>query len=115
MIGQNKLRLCSEIGLAEVKELNSVLSVKSQERLEVYTTRPDTIMGITYVAVASQHPIATKAAETNPDIAAFIKDCAQMSVIEDLAQVIKERNSEPVNMLSIHSPVKKFHLIANLY
>ena len=63
----------------------------TQERLEVYTTRPDTIMGITYVAVAAQHPIATKAAETNPDIAAFIKDCAQMSVIEaDLAQAQKK-------------------------
>ena len=63
----------------------------TQERLEVYTTRPDTIMGITYVAVAAQHPIATKAAETNPDIAAFIKDCAQMSVIEaDLAQAPKK-------------------------
>jgi leucyl-tRNA synthetase len=61
------------------------------ERLEVYTTRPDTIMGITYVAVAAQHPIATKAAETNPDIAAFIQDCAQMSVIEaDLAQAPKK-------------------------
>ena len=48
------------------------------ERLEVYTTRPDTIMGITYVAVAAQHPIATKAAETNPDIAAFIQDCANV-------------------------------------
>ena len=63
----------------------------TQERLKVYTTRPDTIMGITYVAVAAQHPIATKAAETNPDIAAFIKDCAQMSVIEaDLAQAQKK-------------------------
>jgi len=63
----------------------------TQERLEVYTTRPDTIMGITYVAVAAQHPIATKAAETNPDIAAFIRDCAQMSVIEaDLAKAPKK-------------------------
>ena len=63
----------------------------TQERLEVYTTRPDTIMGITYVAVAAQHPIATKAAETNPDIAAFVWDCAQMSVIEaDLAQASKK-------------------------
>ena len=49
-------------------------------------------MGITYVAVAAQHPIATKTAkEINPDIAAFIKDCAQMSVIEaDLAQAQKK-------------------------
>ena len=63
----------------------------TQDRLEVYTTRPDTIMGITYVAVAAQHPIAMKAAETNPDIDAFIQDCAQMSVIEaDLAQAPKK-------------------------
>ena len=63
----------------------------TQERLEVYTTRPDTIMGITYVAVAAQHPIAMKAAETNPDIDAFIQDCTQMSVIEaDLAQAPKK-------------------------
>ncbi len=63
----------------------------TQDRLEVYTTRPDTIMGITYVAVAAQHPIAMKAAETDPDIDAFIQDCAQMSVIEaDLAQAPKK-------------------------
>ena len=63
----------------------------TQDRLEVYTTRPDTIMGITYVAVAAQHPIAMKAAETNPDIDAFIQDCAQMSVVEaDLAQAPKK-------------------------
>lgn len=63
----------------------------SDERLEVYTTRPDTIMGITYVAVAAQHPIAKKAAESNPDIAAFIEECTHMSVAEaDLAQAPKK-------------------------
>ena len=59
-------------------------------RLEVYTTRPDTIMGITYVAVAAQHPIALEAAESNPEIAAFIESCSQMSVAEaDLATAEK--------------------------
>ena len=62
----------------------------SEERLEVYTTRPDTIMGITYVAVAAQHPIATQAASTNSEIQAFIEECARMSVTEaDLAQAPK--------------------------
>ena len=62
----------------------------SEERLEVYTTRPDTIMGITYVAVAAQHPIATQAASTNSEIQAFIEECARMSVAEaDLAQAPK--------------------------
>ena len=62
----------------------------SEERLEVYTTRPDTIMGITYVAVAAQHPIATQAAASNSEIQAFIEGCAHMSVAEaDLAQAPK--------------------------
>ena len=62
----------------------------SDERLEVYTTRPDTIMGITYVAVAAQHPIALTAAESNPAIAQFIEDCTQMSVAEaDMATAEK--------------------------
>ena len=60
-------------------------------RLEVYTTRPDTIMGITYVAVAAQHPIALEAAESNPEIAAFIESCSHMSVAEaDLATAEKQ-------------------------
>lgn len=63
----------------------------STERLEVYTTRPDTIMGITYVAVAAQHPIAQQAAAANPDVAAFIEECTSMSVAEaDLAQAPKK-------------------------
>ena len=62
----------------------------SEERLEVYTTRPDTIMGITYVAVAAQHPIATQAAASNLEIQTFIEECAHMSVAEaDLAQAPK--------------------------
>lgn len=61
------------------------------ERLEVYTTRPDTLMGITYVAVAAQHPIAKAAAEHSPEIATFIEECSHMSVAEaDLAQAPKK-------------------------
>ncbi|MBU1309976.1 MAG: leucine--tRNA ligase [Gammaproteobacteria bacterium] len=45
------------------------------DSLSVYTTRPDTLYGVTYVAVAAQHPLAQQAAATNPALAAFIEDC----------------------------------------
>ncbi|MCY1403173.1 Leucine--tRNA ligase [compost metagenome] len=59
--------------------------------LTVYTTRADTLMGVTYVAVAAEHPLALKAAETNPELAAFIEECRMGSVAEaDLATAEKK-------------------------
>ena len=61
------------------------------EHLSVYTTRPDTVFGVTYVAVAPQHPLATEAASSNPAIAAFIEECAQMKTAEaDMAKAEKK-------------------------
>ena len=50
--------------------------------LRVFTTRPDTLMGVTYVAVAAEHPLATQAAVGNPALAAFIEDCRHGGVSE---------------------------------
>lgn len=50
--------------------------------LTVYTTRPDTFMGCTYLAVAAGHPLAQKAAENNPELAAFIDECRNTKVAE---------------------------------
>ncbi len=59
--------------------------------LTVYTTRPDTFMGVTYVAVAAEHPLATKAAENNPALRAFNEECRMGSVAEaDLATAEKK-------------------------
>ena len=59
--------------------------------LTVFTTRADTLMGVTYVAVAAEHPMALKAAETNPELAAFIEECRMGSVAEaDLATAEKK-------------------------
>ena len=44
-------------------------------RMYVFTTRADTIMGVTFCAVAPEHPIATQAAQSNPELAAFIEKC----------------------------------------
>ena len=46
--------------------------------LEVYTTRPDTIFGASFMAIAADHPLAKKAAETNPQLAAFIEEVRRM-------------------------------------
>ena len=47
----------------------------NMEQLGIYTTRPDTVMGVTYVAVAAEHPLARRAAEHDPELAAFIDEC----------------------------------------
>ncbi|MCO8089450.1 leucine--tRNA ligase [Acinetobacter indicus] len=59
--------------------------------LTVFTTRADTLMGVTYVAVAAEHPMALKAAENNPELQAFIEECRMGSVAEaDLATAEKK-------------------------
>ena len=52
------------------------------ETLTVFTTRPDTLMGVTYVAVAAEHPLALQASKTNPNLAAFIDECRHGCVAE---------------------------------
>ena len=60
-------------------------------RLYVFTTRADTIMGVTFCAVAAEHPLALHAAKSNPALAAFIDECRHGSVIEaDLATMEKK-------------------------
>src|SRR5450755_2278873 len=61
-----------------------------QEKLWVFTTRADTIMGVTFVAVAAEHPLAAHAAKTNPELAVFIDACKHGSVMEaDMATMEK--------------------------
>ncbi|WP_029146754.1 leucine--tRNA ligase [Methylophilus sp. 5] len=60
-------------------------------KLWVFTTRADTIMGVTFCAVAAEHPLATHAAQNNPALQAFIDKCKQGSVMEaDMATMEKE-------------------------
>ena len=70
-------------------------------KMYVFTTRADTIMGVTFCAVAAEHPLATHAAKTNPALAAFIEKCKQGSVIEaDLAT--QEKEGMPTGLTVIH-------------
>ena len=69
------------IGRSEGIELEFGLE-HTEETLSVFTTRPDTLMGATYLAVAPQHPLAERAAVENPDLQAFIEECKNMKATE---------------------------------
>jgi leucyl-tRNA synthetase len=59
--------------------------------LRVFTTRADTIMGVTFVALAAEHPLATHLARGNPQLAAFIEECKQGGVAEAEAATAEKK------------------------
>ena len=70
-------------------------------QLWVFTTRADTIMGVTFCAVAAEHPLALRAARDNPPLAAFIEECKQGSVMEaDMATM--EKKGMPTGLFVEH-------------
>ena len=78
------------IGRSEGAEIDFVTEHDAAQTLTVFTTRPDTLMGATYVAVASEHPLAKLAAETDDEIATFIEQCKQNTTAEaDMATMEK--------------------------
>ena len=71
------------------------------DELEIYTTRPDTLMGVSYVAVAAGHPLAREAAESNAELTAFIEECSKSGTAEaDMATA--EKKGMPTGFTAIH-------------
>ncbi|MFC1090861.1 leucine--tRNA ligase [Pasteurella multocida] len=88
------------IGRSEGVEITFKLD-NSEDSLTVYTTRPDTFFGVSYVAVAAAHPLAEKAAENNPELAQFIQECKNTKVAEaELATM--EKKGMPTGLFVIH-------------
>ncbi len=70
-------------------------------RMYVFTTRADTIMGVTFCAVAAEHPLATHAAKSNPALAAFVDECRRGGVSEvDVATM--EKKGMPTGLFVTH-------------
>ncbi|MBU2876192.1 leucine--tRNA ligase [Aliiglaciecola lipolytica] len=81
------------IGRSEGVEIKFELAqaIDNISEFEVYTTRPDTLLGVTYVGIAATHPIALAAANSNPELAAFIEECKNTKVAEaDMATMEKK-------------------------
>ncbi len=81
------------IGRSEGVELNFEVAGESEvplRTLTVFTTRPDTLLGATYMALAAKHPLAQKAAAANPELAGFIESLGTGSTAEaDMATLDK--------------------------
>ncbi|SPO57657.1 leucyl-tRNA synthetase [Pseudomonas sp. JV551A1] len=85
----------------EVQFPYDLASIGHEGTLKVFTTRPDTLMGATYVAVAAEHPLATQAAQGNPALQAFIDECKSGSVAEaDMAT--QEKKGMATSLLVEH-------------
>jgi len=87
------------IGRSEGLEIQ--FDVDGAEALTVFTTRPDTLMGVTYVAVAAEHPLALQAAKTNPALAAFIEECRHGGVAEADLET-QEKKGCATGLFAIH-------------
>ncbi|MDD1630853.1 MAG: leucine--tRNA ligase [Methylococcaceae bacterium] len=99
---QVKTMQANWIGRSEGVEMDFPVPDMAQP-LRIYTTRPDTLMGVTYLAVAAEHPLALKAAESNTDISAFIDECKMMETSEAAMETMEKRG--------IDSGIKALHPI----
>jgi leucyl-tRNA synthetase len=77
------------LGRSEGIEISFPLD--GSDSLSVYTTRPDTLLGVTYLAVAAQHPLAREAGLNQPGLQAFLEECNRVKVAEaDMAKLEKK-------------------------
>ncbi|MCZ8164712.1 leucine--tRNA ligase [Silanimonas sp.] len=88
------------IGRSEGLEISFAVEGES-EPMVVFTTRPDTLMGVTYVAVAAEHALAAKAAAMNPEVAAFVAGCKQGGVSEAELETQEKRGID-TGLFAIH-------------
>ncbi|WP_250458634.1 leucine--tRNA ligase [Microbulbifer litoralis] len=91
------------IGKSKGVELTFALpeTIAGVDHFDVYTTRPDTLMGVTYVSLAAEHPIALALAEGNPELKTFIAECKKQSMSEaDMATM--EKKGMDTGLVAIH-------------
>ena len=94
------MRRCNWMCRSEGVE-SEVTGAASNEQWRVYTTRPDTLMGVRYVAVAPEHPLALKAAEGNAEFAAFVTECKTMETSEAAMETMEKKGVD-TGLKAIH-------------
>ncbi|HAQ50617.1 MAG TPA: leucine--tRNA ligase [Gammaproteobacteria bacterium] len=96
---QVKTMQANWIGRSEGVEV--LFSVAGHDELTVYTTRADTLMGVTYLAIAAEHPLVQQVALTNNKVADFIKQCQQISTSEAAVETA-EKIGVDTGLTAIH-------------
>ncbi len=88
------------IGRSEGAEISFDVA-DSDEQIKVFTTRPDTLMGVSYVAVAAEHPLCLKMSENNPQLQAFIEEAKVMSTAEADMETMEKKGMD-IGLQAIH-------------
>jgi len=96
-----RVRLMQENWIGRSEGLEIEFEVEGGGTLAIYTTRPDTLCGVTYMAVAAEHPLAQRAAAGNPDLQAFIAECQRSGVTEAALETMEKRGM-PLGVHAIH-------------
>jgi leucyl-tRNA synthetase len=86
-----RVRLMQENWIGRSEGLEIEFEVAGGGTLGIYTTRPDTLCGVTYMAVAAEHPLAQRAAAGNPDLQAFLAECQRSGVTEAALETMEKR------------------------
>lgn len=88
----DNVKLMQEKWIGKSEGLRLFFAIKGQEnRLEVFTTRPDTIFGASFCAISPNHPLATALAENNPAAAQFIQECNSLGLAEELIEKAEKK------------------------
>ena len=88
------------IGRSEGAEITFAV-LDSDQLIKVFTTRPDTLMGVTYVAVAAEHPLTLQMAENNPQLQQFITEAKVMSTAEADMETMEKKGMD-IGLKAIH-------------
>ncbi|NOR68315.1 MAG: leucine--tRNA ligase [Methylomarinum sp.] len=99
---QVKTMQANWIGRSEGVEMDFAVAEQA-DPIRIYTTRPDTLMGVTYLAVAAEHPVAIAASKGNAEISAFLDECKVMETSEAAMETMEKRG--------VDSGVKAIHPI----
>jgi len=96
-----RVRLMQENWIGRSEGLEIEFETEGGGTLGIYTTRPDTLLGVTYMAVAAEHPLAQRAAKGNPDLQQFIAECQRNGVTEAALETMEKRGM-PLGIHAIH-------------
>jgi leucyl-tRNA synthetase len=99
-----KVRLMQEKWIGKSQGATLHLKIKGRDdALEIYTTRPDTIYGMSFCAISPGHPLAAEMAKNNPKLAAFIAECQQIGTSEEAIEKAEKKGFD--TGLTIHHPL----------
>ena len=87
-----RVRLMQENWIGKSTGVRFRFEIKGRsERLEVFTTRPDTLFGASFAAISPNHPLAAELAQGNPELAAFIAECNRLGTSEEAIETAEKR------------------------